>query len=308
MSKVILVFLIFHTFSFSEEFWPKGVYGEDSRKDVQDSLDLNIQNYAKSVAAMIHQNDLIENEENFDISFRSLEISEKVCSTEKFSHQNSISRCTGFLVGKDIMVTAGHCLKDERDCTRYHWVFDYKVGVIDDHAVSKEAVYRCKKILRRSHNKDKKKDFAIFKLSETVKNRTPLKFRKKGKVKIGEDLILLGHPTGLPLKVSFGKVVKSIKEHRQFFRTNLDAFGGNSGSPVINKSTGVVEGILTRGGKDYIWDNSRDCRIVKTCSGVNEKDENCKGEEIQRIKKIGLKRYFGFWSHLRSLFSKKSSN
>ena len=47
-----------------------------------------------------------------------------------------------------------------------------------------------------------------------------------------------------------------------FFQTNLDAFGGNSGSPVLNSETGEVEGILVRGEIDYSYD-SRGCRVPK---------------------------------------------
>jgi len=39
---------------------------------------------------------------------------------------------------------------------------------------------------------------------------------------------------------------------RYFFKTDLDTFGGNSGSAVFNARTNLIEGILVRGDVDFV--------------------------------------------------------
>ncbi|PIP90066.1 MAG: hypothetical protein COW01_09305 [Bdellovibrionales bacterium CG12_big_fil_rev_8_21_14_0_65_38_15] len=55
-----------------------------------------------------------------------------VCPTEKFAAQNSIAKCSVFLVAKDLLVTAGHCARSPEECERYAWLFDYREGEVDD--------------------------------------------------------------------------------------------------------------------------------------------------------------------------------
>ena len=105
-------------------------------------------------------------------------------------------------------------------------------------------------------------------------DRTPLEFRQEGEVELDTPLVVIGHPSGLPTKIADGMVRNNESEY--YFVTNLDTFGGNSGSAVFNTDTGVVEGILVRE-QDYVWD-SRGCRVPKVC------DENeCRGEDVTRI-------------------------
>ena len=64
------------------------------------------------------------------------------------------------------------------------------------------------------------------------------------------------------------------------FMTNLDTFGGNSGSPVYNAKTHKVEGILVRGERDYVPNEDGSGMVTTVC------DEWCSGEECQVIKHV----------------------
>lgn len=93
-------------------------------------------------------------------------------------------------------------------------------------------------------------------------------------------MVVIGHPSGLPLKITDRAVsLPSAFNSRTFFRVNSDTFAGNSGSPVINRKSGVVEGILVRGEQDYRYIPDRGCSIVNICS----KKRKCKGEDATRI-------------------------
>ena len=85
-------------------------------------------------------------------------------------------------------------------------------------------------------------DFALIQLDRKVTDRRILDYRRKGRISKGENLVVIGHPSGLPTKIADGAYVKSLKN--KFFRANLDTYGGNSGSAVFNANTGVVEGIV----------------------------------------------------------------
>jgi hypothetical protein len=53
------------------------------------------------------------------------------------------------------------------------------------------------------------------------------------------------YPCGLPIKFADGAKV-TLNTNDQFFKATLDAYGGNSGSPVFG-SNNIVEGVLVRG-------------------------------------------------------------
>jgi V8-like Glu-specific endopeptidase len=114
----------------------------------------------------------------------------------------------------------------------------------------KDTVYSCKKIISQSLDRTTKDDFALIELDRKVKGRTPLKFRTSGKPSVGDELVVIGHPSGLPTKIADGAQVKTLEGTH--FLANLDTYGGNSGSAVFNVATGEIEGILVRGATDYV--------------------------------------------------------
>jgi V8-like Glu-specific endopeptidase len=123
-----------------------------------------------------------------------------------------------------------------------------------------------------------KDDYAVIQLDRKVTDRRPLSFRKSGKVSIGESVVVIGHPSGLPTKIADGAKVRS--HSGKYFVANLDTYGGNSGSAVFNHNTGEVEGILVRGENDYIQ-SSRGCMVSNKCPV-----DGCRGEDVTYITNI----------------------
>lgn len=257
------------------------IYGEDNRQDVFESTNSKLVKLSRSTAAMIKTTNLksIRSGE-IEISASTME-SLGFCEKERFSKQISAANCSGFLVAPDILVTAGHCIKNDYDCGSYKWVFDYKVDHAEQDAimVSSSSVYSCKKIISRSLDQVTKDDFAVIELDRKVMDRAPLKFRQRGKVALDSKVAVIGHPTGLPTKITDGAKVRS--HNTKFFVANLDTYGGNSGSAVFNRKTFMVEGILVRGENDFIYDAELGCKVSNVCP-----EDGCRGEDVTYITNI----------------------
>jgi V8-like Glu-specific endopeptidase len=274
----------------------KVIYGVDDRIDVYNSNDSLMVELSRSTAAMISKYKLkpidglmdeyitpINGKEakNYEIIGSTL-ASTGICESEPFSDQIVAASCSGFLVGEDLLVTAGHCVRNMSDCRNYKWVFDFKMiseGVIDT-TVSAENVVGCVEIISRELNSSTKNDYALLRINRKVTERSPLEFRKQGKIEDKASLVVIGHPSGLPTKIADGATARNNKKD-VYFVANLDTYGGNSGSAVLNARTGIVEGILVRGERDYKYDFENKCNKSNVC----EMDD-CRGEDVTRITNI----------------------
>jgi V8-like Glu-specific endopeptidase len=255
------------------------IYGEDNRKDVFESTDSAMVEVSKSTAAMIPNGKISVSSGVATIQGETLE-SRGVCAEERFASQMTAANCSGFLVSENVLVTAGHCIKSEADCIGYKWVFDYKMDSAkqDSMKVDSSEVYSCSRIIARTLDNFSKDDYAVIQLDRKVSDRRPLTFRKSGRIAVGESVVVIGHPSGLPTKIADGAKVRSLAG--KYFVANLDTYGGNSGSAVFNHRTGEVEGILVRGENDYVQ-SERGCMISNKCAA-----SGCRGEDVTFITNI----------------------
>ena len=264
----------------------KVIYGEDNRKDIYESTNELHKTLAHSAAAQVANSSLsMTLEGDVLVSGQTLR-QRNICANERFSNQVSSARCSGFLVAPDLLVTAGHCVRNQDECNNFSWVFDFQMNSANQSSmrVSKDAVYKCKSIVARALDNATQNDFALLKL-DRVSDRQPLTVRREGKIADNTEIVVIGVPTGIPLKISDGAFVRS-NTNPYFFVANLDTYGGNSGSAVFDSKTGVVEGILVRGEQDYVYDYAQGCSVSKVCEmGA------CRGEDVTRITQVT--KYFG---------------
>ena len=99
---------------------------------------------------------------------------------------------------------------------------------------------------------------------------------------------MIGYPLGTPAKLAKGGRVLVDDSNKQQFTTTLDAFEGNSGSPVLNNRNQVV-GILVSGEPidSFVQDEVNKCEIYNRC---NENGLNClslKGQAAGDLLKSG---------------------
>jgi V8-like Glu-specific endopeptidase len=278
----LLLTLSLLSFSFNILAVDKVVYGEDDRKDIFESSNILYKTLATSTAAMISTSQLVAQPDGtFQVTAPTLE-SDGICADARFAKQITAANCSGFLVGDQYLVTAGHCIQTISDCSKYSWVFGFSNDTEEksEHYIPQKDIYTCTQVISQVLDRATMNDYAFVKLDRKVVGHNPLKFRKTGKIPDKEDIVVIGHPSGLPVKIADGANVRDNK-NKYFFQATLDTFGGNSGSAVFNSKTGLVEGILVRGETDYEDDPVQNCLRPKVC-----KVTECRGEDATRITNI----------------------
>lgn len=254
------------------------VYGDDDRQDLYEVTSERILHLAHSTLALVRSSDVSDvgngrsqlRTENFGSAYN-------LCQEEPFRDQDRAAFCSGFLVAPNKIVTAGHCIRSAQDCSSTKFVFGFGIhnqGDGSPDSVPTQDVYSCKGLIH-SEVDGFGADFAVVELDRSVtSDRQPLSLRHSGTVSVGDNLVVIGHPAGLPTKVADGAQVRNVQGG--YFIANLDTYGGNSGSAVFNKQTGEVEGILVRGEMDFVYRNG--CRLSNRCSNAG-----CRGEDVTRI-------------------------
>lgn len=259
---------------------PNVIYGEDNRADVYEVSNPALKEAAGSTIAMIHKSLITGTDAvNMYISGKTLAEDFNVCSDEPYANQPDAANCSGFLVGEDLIATAGHCAPSLEQCKTYSIVFNYsmKNQTIIPLSVPIDEVYKCKEIVAQEQL-DTGRDYALVRLDRPVRGHKILKLSSTA-VQVKDPLIMVGNPVGLPTKISGGAWVRKTTD--QFFVANLDSYVGNSGSAVLNANTLEVVGILVRGAQDFVTDSARNCLVSNVCT-----DEGCRGEDVTNISYI----------------------
>jgi len=296
-TKMITVLLTMTTLSTTVMASDKSqtiVYGADNRVETYQASKRD-QALASATAGMLSTVEAIDLGDSFMLPPKSISDSMGLCKDERFISQPTSVVCSGFLVGPDLLVTAGHCVTTQARCDEVSFVFDYKLNQKTKRAnmiVPKRSVYKCSKVInaKLENLPGDKKDYALVKLDRVVKGKRPLKFRTTGIVDSKDTLVVIGHPSGLPQKVASGASIFGNNSKQSYFKTNLDTFGGNSGSAVFNTKTGTIEGILVRGAKDYVKDEDNGCIAVNRAQEDITGAANL-GESVSRITDIPSLKY-----------------
>jgi hypothetical protein len=251
----------------------KAIYGLDGRLDHYAIHDAVVLQRAESVAAFFKAAGLKDNG-NGQTQLRgpTFQNAYGLCDSEPYLDQPCGAFGSGFLVGPDLIATAGHCLDsaDAADATDIRVVFGYrmKTSVEVQNLIPTGDVYSIKEVVGRKLQG--KEDWAIVRLDRAVTGRPPLQIRRAGKVAKDAAVYVIGHPCGLPVKYAPGATVRSVSESTHFI-ANLDTFGGNSGSPVFGVDH-VVQGILVRGETDFVSKGGCNVSMVFPTTGGNGED------------------------------------
>jgi len=253
------------------------IYGEDDRQDIYQVTNSRDVELSSSTVVLMNGGKLTRSGEKFEISADTFQREFGLCSSEPFKDQFSGGFCSGAMVGEDLIITAGHCVVGPSECAATKFVFGYAVTKEGEYPTSTLAseVYGCKEIISRKQE-NTGADFALIRTDRKITGHKALKINRVSDLKSGDKVGVIGHPSGLPVKVAFGDSEVRNVSKPGFFVANLDTYGGNSGSAVFNTKTGLIEGILVRGETDFVYRNG--CRVSNVCTA-----SGCRGEDVTKI-------------------------
>ncbi|MEZ4458166.1 MAG: serine protease [bacterium] len=214
-----------------------------------------------------------------------------LCSSERFLSQPAPGFCSAFLIAPDLVATAGHCVNRDVPVHEANYVFGFGYETIGSTVTTlpRNNVYQGKTVvghifdqgelnLQDTLNGEMWEDWAVVQLDRPVTGRTPVSLREAAVVS-GELATAIGHPSGLPTKVTPGTVVDASKS--KFYNTDLDIYQGNSGSLVADQN-GEAIGIVIRGsGGDSFTQTADGCYASKRCESVGS-TAACIGNHVMR--------------------------
>ena len=253
----------------------KVIYGTDDRQDVFEVTDPASLNDIESVVSLFDASDVVDNGDGTStLQTRNFRTSQNLCPTERFGEQPLGCFCSGFLVAPDIIATAGHCV-NASNVTSVRFVFGFRMldAETAQTRVNNTEICSGVSIIGREEI-GTGADWALVRIDRAITNHPLAQIRKEGKVSDSQAVHVIGHPVGLPTKFAGGAAVRD-NQPAAFFVANLDTYGGNSGSPVFNSDTHVVEGILVRGETDFAMSGT--CRVSLVCPS-----SGCRGEDVTR--------------------------
>jgi hypothetical protein len=243
------------------------IFGADTREDVLGVRDPDYLRANTVVAAKIDKKYFQSLASGrWSVSGNTL-VEKGFCESERFSKQIAVADCSGVLVAPDIILTAGHCIQRESDCTGFYWAFGYQTDSEDTNSIAMNAdqVFSCAGIIQQKWSKDNPKhyeDYALIRLDRPVPNTAPAVLDLNTSQDISKrDLFSISCPDGLPKKVSSSSVVlsrvnfdgKNLEfdqdaiKRAPFFFMNMTASGGSSGGPIFDRKTGKLLGIFSKG-------------------------------------------------------------
>ncbi|WP_374080435.1 serine protease [Bdellovibrio bacteriovorus] len=244
------------------------IYGDDSIKDV-----VGVAPNSEASVALVRKSVYQEYKKNKNI----YNVSEVYGIDDlPWSDQPSLAFCSGVRIGEDLVLTAGHCVENNLDCSNIDVIFNYEAqGEIT-------ASVGCKEIVKlRNDINETGLDYALIRLERTLAGSS-VKLNRSGwkSIKNKESVYSLGYPLGSFKKKALGKIRK-VLDKPEIYVSNLDVFEGNSGSPIFSAMTHELIGILSSGETDFIQSSEGTSVQVKRCNNTG-----CSGEFIIPIEKI----------------------
>ncbi len=254
------------------------IYGDDDRVDVYACPDAAWRDRAMlSAVALVQKSKVnLSNPNNVVLAGSTLQQSKNLCPGQAFADQKTAAFCSGTLIDDDLVLTAGHCITTKKACLATSFVFRYAMDSATQPATITSAdVFGCSGIVSRVQTSTV--DYAVIRLDRKATPRfapAPLNLAHAA-VGLADPQVVIGVPSGLPLKIADGAVVRDPRAATlDYFVGNPDTFGGNSGSGVYDATTGQLEGILVRGETDYVYDAAARCYRVNVCPA-----DGCGGED-----------------------------
>jgi len=278
----------------------KTIHGVDDRLETY-QVNVATQRAAEAVVAFIYRSALRyqANTKSYLLVDKNRLIDQHWCHQERFAQQPAVAFCSGVLVGDRLVATAAHCVTDhgiEKPSllNKYAVVFGYQMLNANQapQQFPENNVYFIEGIDLLYPDPEKRQDAAVVRLRRSVVDHQPIQLALRVQMPINTPLTLIGYPLGLPQKVAAGGLILK-REAAGTYVTNVDAFHGNSGSPVfvtdsLTTDYPVVVGLLSEGSRDYTIKTSASgqCRTSYHCQSIDPDSLSCQGEILTPVDQV----------------------
>lgn len=254
----------------------KAIYGNNSFEEYYLVSD-DLKNLADSTAALVDKRNIIYVPELKKYRIKDMTFlfeSNYLDENEEFAKQFRLSNCSSSYIGKDLILTAGHCV-DNKNFKNYLVIFGWRYNSENNPQIyfGEDDVYEIKEIvLRREYYGDVKnektfldtvEDYSILRLDRVPSNKKPLEIDFEANITPSQNVYTIGYPVGLAVKITRPYDAKVFFVGKNAFYTNIDAFGGNSGGPVFDSKTNKIIGILITGyGGEFVYELNSEIHLL----------------------------------------------
>lgn len=266
----------------------KGLWGDDDRLDMFEIKEESIQKNASSLVVVCCKRDLIDmNDGTLILNVKNYGSVFNLCNDEPFYNQPILAghSCTGFLIGSDLIVTAGHfTYKNSIADIRIVFGFHMLNALTPSIRIPYKNIYKVGNIVHIVCNpRGRGADWALIKLNRKVEEHHHVMLSEKA-IYSNQPVYTLGHPCGLPLKLAASAKVLGISD--TCFSVDLNVYSGNSGSPVFDQRTHKVIGIVVRGDtQDFRWTRKGWLSVVYPNPVIRSQQPEC--TRISELKNLG---------------------
>jgi hypothetical protein len=86
----------------------------------------------------------------------------KISHPDEYKHSRPVAKllingfgvCTGWLIGPNILITNGHCIKDDNGAINTYYIFDYESTVCDSDSVENSVTYEAVRVIKHNQIAD----------------------------------------------------------------------------------------------------------------------------------------------------------
>ncbi|MDB4960578.1 MAG: hypothetical protein JWP01_577 [Myxococcales bacterium] len=224
-------------------------YGQRDDHEIVDERDQIIIQQSRHTGLVV-TNDDIDISAARTLTLRTRQLSEKfkTCPNVRYSWQDVVGHCSAIAVAPDLVLTAKHCLalpsptKIAPD--KYFVVFGYRYARGESLAkqVAPGQWHRITDVVDVA-TPQSGSDWILVRVAPRIQD-TNLGALVMGPEAVTAEVYSLGHPLGLPLKVTAGRVRLVNKAS---ILTSLDTYPGASGAPVFLKGSHRFVGMVAAG-------------------------------------------------------------
>lgn len=248
----------------------KSIYGINSMKDYYE-VSSQLKELADSTVILVRDDAISYDSvkrKYVRVKEKSLSQSYYLSEEEKFSNQPILGFCSGAIVSKNLVLTAGHCISDD-NYSSVKVIFNWRIDSEGNFPryFDEDDVYKIKRIVTRKHTGkgannyefiNNYKDYALVELERDVVGRKPLEVDKERELSKGDYIFTIGYPAGLPVKITdpYDSVVYA--KGKTIYKTNTDLLGGSSGGPVFDTKTNRIIGIVVTGEHEYVYNTKKE--------------------------------------------------